>query len=49
MPAYLKKKIEESKIKTIKLCFKYNCNCNRCPRNRKCEEEIKKEDKLKGK
>lgn len=28
----------------IKLCFKYNFNCNSCPRNRKCSEELEKEE-----
>lgn len=49
MLIYPKKITEESKTKTIELCFKYNSNCNRCPRNRICEEENKKGDKIKDK
>ncbi|MEI3530670.1 MAG: hypothetical protein V8Q75_06415 [Bacilli bacterium] len=33
----------------IKLCFKYNQNCKRCPRNNKCLKELEKEDQRKNK
>ena len=29
--------------KIIKLCFKYNFSCKKCPRNAKCEKELKGE------
>lgn len=28
--------------KMLNLCFRYATNCKYCPRNNKCEEEIKK-------
>lgn len=32
---------------TLKLCFKYNQSCKKCPRNAKCQRELEKEDKKK--
>lgn len=28
---------------TIDLCMKYGCSCKLCPRNAKCDEELKEE------
>ena len=32
---------KKRKDNIIKLCSKYSTNCKRCPRNKKCEEEMK--------
>jgi hypothetical protein len=40
---YMKVKKEEP----VGLCFRYATNCKFCPRNRKCNEEIDKEERKK--
>lgn len=34
--------MKKNKKEKLNLCFKYNMNCKICPRNKKCDEEIKK-------
>ena len=39
----MKKKNKESN--TLEFCMKYASNCSYCPRNKKCDEELARDNK----